>query len=1115
MNVITDLFTTYSNNNVGLKGLTNESFCLYINKVFQEQNKSIIILTPTIYEANKLLNSLSSYTNDVLFFPMDDFLTSMAVATSPDLQVTRLETINELLKNKKKILVTHLMGYLRYLPAKESYQNSIIELKVGQEYGIKELTEALYNIGYNKETIVSKTTDMAIRGFIVDIFPIGENHPIRIEYFGDEIDSIRYFDEDTQKSIENIKSINIYPATEFIVDTKVDTKIKSNTNLTLDATNANSPTLDTHNLNQKYLPQFVSQINTIKDYLGEHLLVIKDYAHLKNLYQDIINQTIEYRGEKDQDFKGDYMCDLETLKNPNTIYYLAQDNLLADIKLDDTIDFKIKSVPEFHENIDAINKYLHDNYAKTIVICLKKYQLKNFSRHINVPYVITGLANIIKNTVNLVAFDMNSGFNYQETIFITDKELFNISATKKTYKTKFKYSTKIKDVNKLELGDYIVHSVNGIGVYNGIKTLDQQGLKKDYVELLYKDNDKLYIPVEKIDAISKFSGKEGVIPKVNSLGSSEWHKTKMRVTDKVRNIAKELLRIYAEREIKKGFQFAKDDELQALFEQEFEYQATSDQLLAIKQIKEEMETSHPMDRLLCGDVGFGKTEVAFRAIFKAIMNGKQVIYLCPTTILAMQQYNNAVERFKNFPVNIALLNRFITPKKASETIEKFNKGTIDFLIGTHRVLSNDIKAKDLGLLVIDEEQRFGVTHKEKIKKYKSDIDVLTLTATPIPRTLQMSLVGIRSLSLITTPPVNRYPIQTYVVEESKQLIKDAIYKELSRSGQVFILYNHVDLIEHKVAEIQELVPEGRIIFAHGRMNRSEIEDKMMKFINHEADIMVCTTIIETGIDIPNVNTLIILEADHFGLSQLYQIRGRVGRSDKIAYAYMMYKSGHILGESAVKRLKAIEEFTELGSGFKIANRDLSIRGAGDILGSEQAGFMDSVGVDLYLKILNDEVRRLKGELVEEEEKDNKALINVTTHISDDYVIESELKIEIHKMINTIDSYEKLLEVKAELEDRFGKISDEVEVYMYEEWFEKMAKKLNIIKVNQTKTSVELIFSAEKTKKLNGEKLFIDAYQISKYFKFNYRNLCLSIILEVVRLEKHYIYYLIDLLKTIE
>lgn len=1088
-----DLFTIELKNNIGLKGLTDESFCIYINKVFNEQDKSILILTPTLFEANKLLNSLSSYTNDVLFFPMDDFLTSMAIATSPDLEITRLETINELIKNQKKILITHLMGYLRFLPTKEEYQNHIINLQVGMEYDIKKLTRDLYNIGYTKEIMVTKTTDMAVRGFIVDVFPIGETHPIRIEYFGDEIDSIRYFDEDTQKSIESIKKVTIHPATEFIAE-----------NLPVDIEK-----------NQKLLPQITDKISSIKDYLPEHLLIIKDYAQLKNQYEEIIQQAKEYQKEKDQEFTGKYMLDLTTLKNSHTIYYLSKDNLLADIKLDDIIDFNIKQVPEFHENIDVINKYLSENYAKTIIICLKKYQLKNFSRHINVPYVITDLSNIIKNTVNLVSFDMNSGFNYQDIIFITDKELFNVSVTKKRYKTKFKYSTKIKDINKLENGDYIVHSVHGIGVYNGIKTLPSNGLKKDYIELLYKGNDKLYIPVEKIDVISKFSGKEGVIPKVNGLGTSEWHKTKMRVTDKVRNVAQELLRIYAERELKKGFQFAKDDELQIMFEQEFEYQPTSDQTLAIKQIKEEMETSHPMDRLLCGDVGFGKTEVAFRAIFKAIMSGKQVIYLCPTTILAMQQYNNAIERFKNFPVNIALLNRFITPKKSKETIEKFNKGTIDFLIGTHRVLSDDIKPKDLGLLVIDEEQRFGVTHKEKIKKYKSDIDVLTLTATPIPRTLQMSLVGIRSLSLITTPPVNRYPIQTYVVEESKQLIKDAIYKEISRSGQVFILYNHVDLIEHKVHEIQELVPEAKIIFAHGRMNRNEIEERMMKFIDHEADIMVCTTIIETGIDIPNVNTLIILEADHFGLSQLYQIRGRVGRSDKIAYAYMMYKSGHILGESAVKRLKAIEEFTELGSGFKIANRDLSIRGAGDILGSEQAGFIDSVGVDLYLKILNDEVKRLKGELVEDEEIDNKALINVTTHISDDYVIESELKIEIHKMINTIDSYEKLIEVKKELEDRFGKIDQEVEIYMYEEWFEKMAKKLDIIKVNQTKTSVELIFSAEKTKRLNGEKLFINAYEISPHFKFNYKNLCLSIILEIVRLEKHYIYYLIDLLKTIE
>ena len=1092
MNIFDNLFTIDKIKNIGLKGMTDESFCVYINKLFKEKNRSILILTPTLFEANKLLNSLASYTNDVLFFPMDDFLTSMAIATSPDLEVTRLETLNELLKNNKKIVITHLMGYFRFLPTKNTYQNSLIKLRLNQEYSIKKLASDLYNLGYNKETIVGKTTDMAVRGFIVDVFPVGSNKPVRIEFFGDEIDSIRYFDEDTQKSIESIKEITIYPASEFIEEIPSDTKRI-----------------------QKNLPLCNKEVASIIDYLDEPILVIKDYPHLKNLYQEIEQQKKEYHEEKDQEFKGDYFFNFDILNKYEPLYYLSQDSLIPGVKIDEIIDFKIQEIPQFKENIDAINNYLKNNYAKTIIIALKKYQIKTFTKHLNISYVLTDLNNIIKNTVNIVSFDMNSGFGYQDTIFITDKELFNITVTKKKYKTKFKYSTKIKDINKLELGDYIVHSVNGIGIYNGIKTLLFHDLKKDYIELLYKGNDKLYIPVEKIDLISKFSGKEGVIPKVNGLNSSEWQKTKMRVTDKVKNIAKELLRIYAEREIKKGFKFAKDDELQSMFEQEFEYTATSDQLLAIKQIKEEMETSHPMDRLLCGDVGFGKTEVAFRAIFKAIMNGKQVIYLCPTTILAMQQYNNAVERFKNFPVDIALLNRFVTPKNSEQIIEKFNKGEIDFLIGTHRVLSDQIKAKDLGLLVIDEEQRFGVTHKEKIKKYKSDVDVLTLTATPIPRTLQMSLVGIRSLSLITTPPVNRYPIQTYVVEESNQLIKDAIYKEISRSGQVFILYNHVDLIEHKVYEIQSLVPEAKIIYAHGRMNRTEIEDRMMDFINHKADIMVCTTIIETGIDIPNVNTLIVLEADHFGLSQLYQIRGRVGRSDKIAYAYMMYKSGHILGEAAVKRLKAIEEFTELGSGFKIANRDLSIRGAGDILGSEQAGFMDSVGVDLYLKILNDEVKRLKGEVIEEENSDSSSLISVTTHISDDYVEDTDLKIEIHKLINTIDSYDKLQEIRAEIEDRFGKISEEIEIYMYEEWFEKMAKKLDIIKVNQTKTTVELIFSAEKTKTINGEKLFVDSYQISPYFKFNYKNLCLSVILETVRLEKHYIYYLIDLLKTME
>ena len=1073
--------------NIVIKGLNDTAFCHYVNEVFENNQENIVLLTPTLFEANRLLNVLSSYTDKALLFPMDDFLTSMAIAISPDLEITRLETINSLLNDDKHILVTHLMGFLRFLPTKNLYREKIIKISKGEEYNIKKLTEKLINIGYKRDIVVSKTTDIAVRGYVIDVFPVSSVNPVRIEFFGDEVDSIRYFDPETQKSIEEIKEIVIYPASEYLLEKD-----------------------DDYDCKQHMISIYNKEISSIIDYLPDSLVFIKDYPQIKNLLKEIKEQIKEYHDEKEPKYDGKYMHSLKILDNHSKVYYLSHESMLSDIKTNNIIDYKTKEIPKFHENIDAIKTFIQSKLNKTIVICLKKYQIKAFTKNIDINYVITDINHIFLGKTNIIELELDDGFIYKDYVVITDKDLFDIRHDKKKYKTKFKYSTKIRDINKLEIGDYIVHNTSGIGIYNGIKTLSMNDIKKDYIELLYKNNDKLYIPVEKIDLISKYSAKDGVSPRISSLNGADWQKTKMRVRNKVHDIAGELLKIYAEREMKQGFKFAPDEELQAMFESEFEYKLTDDQVIAIRQIKNEMETHHPMDRLLCGDVGFGKTEVAFRAIFKAIMNGKQVIYLCPTTILSMQQYNNALERFKNFPINIGLLNRFVLPMKVNDTITSFNNGSLDLLIGTHRVLNDAIKPKNLGLLVIDEEQRFGVTHKEKIKKYKSDVDVLTLSATPIPRTLQMSLVGIRSLSLITTPPINRFPIQTYVVEENKSLIKDAIYKELSRNGQVFILYNHVDLIERKVYEIQSLVPEARIIFAHGKMNRDEIENRMMEFINHKADILICTTIIETGIDIPNVNTLIILEADHFGLSQLYQIRGRVGRSDKIAYAYMMYNPGKVLGESAIKRLKAIEEFTELGSGFKIANRDLSIRGAGDILGDEQSGFIDSVGIDLYLKILNDEVKKLKGEAIEEE-TNQPPLLNIATHISDNYVDENELKIEIHKLINTIDSYDKLTIVKEEIEDRFGKIDYEMEIYMYEEWFDKIARRAGVIKVNQTKTMVELIFSVETSKNINGEKLFISAYEISPFFKFIYHNKCLGITLDIVRLPKHYIFYLIELI----
>ena len=584
----------------------------------------------------------------------------------------------------------------------------------------------------------------------------------------------------------------------------------------------------------------------------------------------------------------------------------------------------------------------------------------------------------------------------------------------------------------------------------------------------------------------------------------------------MKDIADKLLKIQAERKLQKGFAFKRDEEEENEFASDFKYEPTVDQFIAIDKIKTSMESENPMDMLLCGDVGYGKTEVAFRAMFKAVNSGKQVAYLCPTTILSTQQYKAALDRFSNFGVTIALLNRFTTMKEQKEIKEKLLNGKIDIIIGTHKLLNNSIKYKDLGLLIIDEEQRFGVTHKEKIKEYKSTVDVLTLSATPIPRTLQMSLVGIRQLALIETPPVDRYPVQTYVIEESNAIIREAIYKEMSRGGQIFILYNSVEHIEEKKLEIQKIVPEAKIRVAHGRMNKEEIEDTMISFINNEFDILLCTTIIETGIDIPNVNTLIIYEADRFGLSQLYQIRGRVGRSNKIAYAYLMHSKNKVLNENAVKRLNAIKEFTKLGSGFQIAMRDLSIRGAGDILGSEQAGFIDSVGYELYIKILNDEVDKLKGLKIKEEEKEEeKPLIDVEDHIKDEYIDDESLKIEIHKKISEIDNYKKLKDIKKEIEDRFGKIDEELNIYMYTKLFENRAKNLELINIKQTNLYVEITMDKEFIDKLNVDELFMNISSISTNFKFDFKNDLLHIKLLFHSLDKHFIYYLNEFLDEIE
>ena len=802
-------------------------------------------------------------------------------------------------------------------------------------------------------------------------------------------------------------------------------------------------------------------------------------------YHQIFEECNTYHETKDEQFNGKYMFSLDELSEKEFMYYLSINNASSKIQKSLIKKFNVHTISNFKENISLINDYLTKqiNNNKTIIICLPKDKIRRVIKLLNCKIIETDEEHIEENKINIIEQNLSEGFEIDNYIFLSSHELFKEKTENKKYKTRFKYASKIKDINSIEVGDYVVHNAHGIGMYNGIKVLTSNGIAKDYIEVLYKGTDKLYIPVEKIDLLSKYVGKEGVVPKINKMDSIEWKKTKARVTQKVKDMADKLLNLYAERESKKGFAFSKDGLLMEEFEKDCPFKLTTDQQIAVNQIKGDMEDDKPMDRLLCGDVGFGKTEVAFRAIFKAIVDSKQVLLLCPTTILSDQHYKNALKRFENFPVNIELLNRFTTEKETKRIKAGLLDGTIDLVIGTHRLLSRDIEVKNLGLLVIDEEQRFGVLHKERIKEYKTNIDVLTLTATPIPRTLQMSMVGIRSLSLIETPPVDRYPIQTYVVEENDQLIRDAIYKELSRNGQIFILFNSVEKIQLKVEKIKKLAPDAKVDFAHGQMNKTTLENKMINFVNKEFDILVCTTIIETGIDIPNVNTLIILDADRFGLSQLYQIRGRVGRSNKFAYAYLMYNPQKVLTETAIKRLNVIKEFTELGSGFSIATRDLSIRGAGDILGSEQAGFIDTVGIELYLKMLDNEVERRKGKLILEEdesEDSNKQVINISTHIKDEYVLDEKLKIEIHKKINEIDSKKKLLKVKEEIEDRFGKIDDDMYIYMYSEWFENQIKQINVKKVNQTKNYIELIFSKDLAKYLDMEELSVmrKAYQRS-------------------------------------
>lgn len=1033
-----------------ISGLTHELNVFYVQKLCEKYDRNIIVLTSSLFEANKIYDSLVKIHDNTLLFPMDDFLSSMIVASSPELKYKRLETLDKLKSDKKYIIVTNLMGYLKYLPSANI--KNYIDIKQNDVIKRDILAEEINKLGYHRESLVTMSGEYAVRGFILDLYPIDYEHPIRIEFDGNIIDNIKYFNENTQMSTEETNKIKIKAIDEMPSDDK----------------------------------------NSLFDYAKNPLVVYVDKSQIEATYTHLYDDIIEYK--EANDVKEDLMYSLDDIKDNDKIFI----NLFST----DGIDLKAQSIINYKENFLKLesdyNKWIKE--GKIVYFYLSNNNEKK------------QLLKIIPSA-HIIMKELEHGFILGKYVIISENDIEDVKVTHGVYKNNFHVGKKIKDFNQLEKGDYVVHISHGIGIYQGITTLSVRGVQKDFLTIYYEGTDKIYVPVEKIDLIYKYTCKDGVKPKLNKLGSTNWEKTKKYISEKVKDISRELILLYKKRlELKK--KPYKDYPEEEVFASEFKYNLTPDQKKAVVEINNDLKKDNPMDRLLCGDVGFGKTEVAMRAMFKAVLNNEQVLYLCPTTILSKQQYNVAKERFKNWPIEIALLNRHVSARETHRILEDLKKGKIDILFGTHRILSDDIVCKNLGMLVVDEEQRFGVTHKEKIKTMKSDVNVLTLSATPIPRTLKMAMSGLRDLSVIDTPPVNRYPVQTYVAVEDDFLIKDAIYKELARKGQIFILYNRVETIEKYMNHIHELVPDAKINFAHGKMEKDELDNIMTSFINNEFDILICTTIIESGIDIPNVNTLIIHDADNFGLSQLYQIRGRVGRSNKIAYAYLMYEKNKMLNDIAIKRLNTIKEFTELGSGYRIAMRDLSLRGAGDIFGASQAGFVDSVGISLYMKMIEDEIKRQQGEFAPEEDKETQALINVSTHISDTYVTDEDIKIEIHQKINEIDSYEKMLEIKNELEDRFGKVTADMLVYMYEEWFEKLAKKYNIKQVVQTDRSIEITLPEDVSSNIKGDKLLIEAMNLSRSFNIKYVNKRISILLYTKDLPKHFIFYIVTLLEKI-
>ncbi len=1041
-----------------ITGISGSVRTVLLSAIANQTNQPILVVTDTISHMQELASDLDNLMpdNKVYQFPVEEVLAAEVATSSPNYRLQRVLALNALVNHEQAVIVASTAGLRRNVISPEYFAQATLNIKTGGEVDPEKIRHQLSAMGYQLQKMVLRPGDFAIRGSIIDIYALNTDNPVRIDLFDTEVDSLRYFDASTQRSIDNVDAVKILPATYFILpaaefprvqqalsdeyEQLIGTLAGEDADIKQQLANRFEPLLNalkSHRLTNELL-EFSNLIYPTKhslfDYLPHNgIIYFDDLTRVKQTAKKMVQEDGGWFKDKVAhhqmttvpDLGNDVAAMIKTDKHAQ-IYGALFKKGLGNIKLSQITDLGSRTMQRFFGQMPLLKAELQRwiEQGQTVILMAnspeRRKQIARTLDDFGITATETELTNIKPNIVQIVAANLNNGFEMPIAglVVITEGEMFKQVKKTRHRPQKLANAERLKSYTDLKPGDYVVHVNHGIGIFSGIKTMEVDGVHQDYMVINYRNNAQIYVPVTQLNLVQKYVSSESKTPRINKLGGNEWAKTKRRVSSKIEDIADELVDLYAKREAEKGYAFPKDDYLQKQFDANFPYNETRDQLRSITEIKADMEKPKPMDRLLVGDVGYGKTEVAMRAIFKAVTGGKQVAFLVPTTVLAQQHFDTLQRRFEGFPINIALMSRFKTPKELRETEAGLKDGSVDVVVGTHRILSKDVEFKDLGLLIVDEEQRFGVKHKEKLKQLKNNVDVLTLTATPIPRTLHMSMLGVRDLSVLETPPAGRYPIQTYVMEQNSGAIRDGIMREMQRGGQVYYLHNRVHDIEETVAHLQELVPEARIGYINGQMSENELETVLYEFIQGNYDVLVTTSIIETGVDIPNANTLFVENADRMGLAQLYQIRGRIGRSNRVAYAYFMYQPNKVLTELGEKRLAAIRDFTELGSGFKIAMRDLAIRGAGNLLGKQQHGFIDSVGYDLYSAMLSDAVAKKQGKK-QTIHSDAEVELGVEAYLPSDYVSDQRQKIELYKTIRQAKTDDEIIDIQGDLIDRFG------------------------------------------------------------------------------------------------